>query len=196
MLEIKINRKSFLTGAGKLIVGFTFAPALANVLSSATPALAGPTTNATNQVDAWLAIDTNGGVTVYAGKVELGTGVQTAITQIVAEELYLPFSAVVSYVQGDTSLTPNQGFTAGSATISTASGVVRQAAATAFQKLLSLYSLQNGGVPTSQLVAQNGSISATGSPPLTYGQLIGGQQFNLTVNSGVTLKGPPAPRRL
>src|SRR5918992_2228364 len=43
-------------------------------------------------VDSWLAIDADGNVTLYAGKVELGTGLQTALGQIVAEELDVPFA--------------------------------------------------------------------------------------------------------
>ncbi len=157
MFDKKISRRSFLTKSGALVVGFSFAPAVASFLTSATPALAGPTTTATNQVDAWLAIDANGGVTVYSGKVELGTGVQTALSQIVAEELYLDFPQIVDFVQGDTSLTPNQGYTAGSNTIYGEGPILRQAAATAFQQLLTLAS-QQLGVSTSKLVAQGGSI--------------------------------------
>lgn len=191
MLEKKISRRKLLTKSGALVVGFSFAPAIASMLSSAAPALAGTTTVATGQVDAWLAIDANNGVTVYCGKVELGTGVETALTQIVAEELYLDFSQVVSFVQGDTSLTPNQGYTAGSQTIQSGGVQLRQAAATAFQQLLTLASTKLG-VPTSQLVAKSGSIgigpSMTGA--VTYGQLIGGHQFNLAVNTSVTVKNP------
>ena len=191
MLDKKIDRRSFLTRSGALIVGFSFAPALASFLTSTSPALASPITNATNQVDAWLTIDTNGGVTVYSGKVELGTGVQTALSQIVAEELYLDFSQIVSFVQGDTSLTPNQGYTAGSQTIQGEGPLLRQAAATAFQQLLTLAS-QKLGVSTSNLAAQGGSIGIGSSMTnaVSYGQLIGGQQFNLGVNTGVTLRNP------
>ncbi len=107
--------------------------------------------------DAWLAIDVNGGVTVYCGKVELGTGVETALSQIVAEELYLDFSHIVRFVQGDTSLTPNQSYTAGSNTIYQGGVQLRQAAATAFQELLQLAS-QQIGVAMPSLRAKNGMI--------------------------------------
>ena len=46
------------------------------------------------EVDSFLAIDAKGMVTVYSGKVDLGTGVRTALVQIAAEELDVPFSAV------------------------------------------------------------------------------------------------------
>src|SRR5579875_1701922 len=191
MLERKISRRKLLTKSGALVVGFSLAPTIASLLTSATPALAGTSTDAANQVDAWLSIDTNSNVTVYCGKVELGTGVETALSQIVAEELYLDFSQVVSFVQGDTSLTPNQGYTAGSQTIQGGGVQLRQAAATAFQQLLTMAS-QQIGVPTQPLQAKSGKIGIGHNlnRAVTYGQLIGGRQFNLTVNTSVTVKNP------
>ena len=69
-----------------------------------------------DKVDSFLAIDANGLVTVYSGKVDLGTGVLTALTQIAADELDVPLTSV-TVVQGDTALTPDQGTTWGSLTI-------------------------------------------------------------------------------
>ncbi len=46
MLDKKFNRRSFLSKSGALVVGFSFAPAIASVLTSATPAAASPVTNA------------------------------------------------------------------------------------------------------------------------------------------------------
>ena len=45
---------------------------------------------ALDEVDSFLAIDADGRVTVYSGKVDLGTGVRTALTQMAAEELDVP----------------------------------------------------------------------------------------------------------
>src|SRR5215211_4587363 len=86
-------------------------------------------------VDSWLAIDRQGIVTLYVGKVELGTGIQTALAQIFAEELDVAFNRV-TVVQGDTTLTPNQGTTAGSKSLQTAGPIIRRAAAQARQILL------------------------------------------------------------
>ncbi len=71
----------------------------------------------TSQLDDWLAIEVDGSVTAFSGKVELGTGTLTALAQIVAEELDLPLERV-HMVMGDTARTPNEGYTAGSMTIS------------------------------------------------------------------------------
>ena len=46
-----------------------------------------------DEVGGFIAIDAKGLVTLYSGKVELGTGVLTAITQIAAEELSVPFES-------------------------------------------------------------------------------------------------------
>src|ERR1700727_481828 len=67
-------------------------------------------------VESFLAINPDGTVTVFSGKVDLGTGLRTALTQIVADELDVGFSKVV-LIQGDTDLTPDQGVTFGSLSI-------------------------------------------------------------------------------
>ena len=68
------------------------------------------------QIDAWIAIAPDGAVTLFTGKVELGTGVSTALAQIAAEELDVALSRM-SVVQGDTARTPDQGGTVGSKTL-------------------------------------------------------------------------------
>ena len=203
MLDKKINRRGFLTKSGALVVGFSFVPAVASFLTPAAPALAGADTNSPDQAgsglaiddpasgDAWLAIDASGGVTVYCGKVELGTGVQTALSQIVAEELYLSFGQIVTFIQGDTSVTPNQGYTAGSQTIQGAGVQLRQAAATAFQALLQLAS-QQIGVAVPALRAQDGKIGIGHNlnRALTYGQMVSRQQIQLALDPNAPVKNP------
>ena len=82
-----------------------------------------------------LRIDADGRVTVYSGKVDLGTGRATAMAQIAAEELDVPLDRV-TVIQGDTALTPDQGVTCGSLSIQSGGMQIRQAAATARQALL------------------------------------------------------------
>jgi nicotinate dehydrogenase subunit B len=86
-------------------------------------------------VDAFLELAPDGTFAIYSGKVELGTGVATALTQIVADELGVPIQQV-HIVMGDTSRTPDQGVTAGSKTIQVAGPVLRRAAAEARRELL------------------------------------------------------------
>ncbi len=152
-------------------------------------------------VDSWLEIDASGNVTVYTGKVELGTGLKTALTQIVAEELDVPF-ARVTMVMGDTARTPNQGTTAGSKSIQVAGPVLRQAAAEARLVLLTRASEQLG-VPADDLQIREGVISALGDDTQTVpiGELVG-EPFNREVTgeapekppSSYTLVGEPIQR--
>src|SRR5262249_15994283 len=87
------------------------------------------------QVDSFLPLLPDGSVTVYTGKVDLGTGLRIAIRQMAAEELDVPIEKV-TLVEGDTALTPDQGSTGGSTGLTRGGVEVRQAAATARQALL------------------------------------------------------------
>jgi len=58
--------------------------------------------------ETFIKITADGSVTAYNGHVDLGTGIRTALGQIVAEELDVSIARVV-VVLGDTSLVPNQG---------------------------------------------------------------------------------------
>ena len=66
--------------------------------------------------ETFVKITADGSVTAYNGHVDLGTGIRTALGQIVAEELDVSFARVV-VVLGDTAVVPNQGATIASETI-------------------------------------------------------------------------------
>jgi nicotinate dehydrogenase subunit B len=183
-----ISRRQFIARAGTLAVAFSLAPTLAQTLRTEVSA-AGTTSDM--GVDSWLVIGPDNTVTIYSGKVELGTGVQTALTQIVAEELFVNFGQI-HFVQGDTAQTPgDKGYTAGSQTIQSEGPKLRIAAATAFQALLTLAS-QQIGVPNQALRAQDGQIGIGHNlnRALTYAQLIGQQQIQLTSDAKVAVKAP------
>jgi CO/xanthine dehydrogenase Mo-binding subunit len=179
-----MSRRQFVSRAGTLAVAFSLAPTLARSIPMGVQAAGGSPDLA---VDSWLVIDPDGRVTIFSGKVELGTGVETALSQIVAEELYLTLDWI-SFVQGDTSRTPDLSYTAGSQTIQTEGPTLRIAAATAFQKLLTLAS-QQIGVSTHALQARNGQIGIghNHKRARTYGELIGQQQIHHTSDSSVPL---------
>jgi len=65
------------------------------------------------RLDRWLSFATPGKVELATGRVELGQGVLTAMTQIAAEELDVATERIVIR-SGDTDRTPNEGYTAGS----------------------------------------------------------------------------------
>jgi CO/xanthine dehydrogenase Mo-binding subunit len=127
-------------------------------------------------------------VTLYAGKVDLGTGVRTALLQIVAEELDVPLASVTA-VEGDTALTPDQGATYGSQSIQTGGVQIRQAAATARNALLD-QAAQRLNVDKSELSVSDGKISAKSGATVTYAELIGGKTFELKVDKDAPMKAP------
>ncbi len=143
-----------------------------------------------NQVDDWLAIELDGTVTVFSGKVELGTGVRTALAQIVAEELDVPF-ARVKMVMGETGVTPNEGYTAGSKTIQLGGVALRDAAAEARLALLELAS-DRLDAAVDELSVREGVVSVRHHPmqTITYAELMGGRRFNRTVTGRAPLKRP------
>lgn len=197
------SRRNFLKGTGALIVSVS-AVGLAKELgmSAGAAAAVAQQTDPRDLLDTWIAIAEDGHVTAYTGKVELGQGIYTAQTQIVAEELYVPFNRV-TLIQGDTAYgpnregTPDQGTTAGSQSHPTNFNPLSRnrslltAAATAREALLNLAS-QRLGVPVDQLTINDGVISVRTDPSqqVTYGALIGGQQFSLPMNPNAPLKDP------
>ncbi len=156
---------------------------------TAAPAAASAASTA-NQVDSWLAVGQDGGVTIFSGRVELGTGTRTALAQIAADELYVPLERV-TMVQGDTAQTPDEGYTAGSKTVQVGGVNVRKAAAEARQALLELASARLGA-PASELTLNDGTISTSGdaSQQVSYGDLIGGQRFDRQISDQTPLKDP------
>src|SRR5437660_12209452 len=86
------------------------------------------------QFATFIRVTAAGSVTAYNGHVDLGTGIRTALGQIVAEELDVSFARVV-VVLGDTSQVPNQGATIASETIQVSAVPLRKAAAQARQFL-------------------------------------------------------------
>ena len=173
------SRRSFLVGAGALVVSFSMKGALQTALAQG-PFEGGTAGSAPlNQLDSWIAIAADGGVTAYTGKAELGQGISTAQIQLVAEELCVPFSRV-KLMYCDTVQTPDQGITSGSQSHPTNFNQknLAQAAATAREALLKLAS-KRLGFSADQLVAKDGVISAKIDPSkkVGYGDLVGAKKL-------------------
>src|SRR5947208_9383373 len=128
-----------------------------------------------NQLDSWIAISADGSVTAYTGKCELGHGLHTAQTQLIAEELSVPFDRV-TLIQCDTALTPDQGTTSGAQSHPTNfnQNNLALAAATAREALLQRASARLG-IGMDQLTVTDGVISAKSDPSkkIGYGDLVG-----------------------
>ena len=117
-----------------------------------------------------LRFETDRTVTVLSGKVELGQGLNDALTLICSEELALePDRIRVRY--GDTEATPDDGLTAGSGSMERAGAAVRDAARSARNELLRRAS-ERLEVPVHRLEACSGAIrpraaGAAGEPAPT-----------------------------
>ncbi len=139
-----------------------------------------------NQVGAWIHIGEDGTVSVYTGKVEVGQNIRTSLSQIVSEELRVPFDSI-KMIMGDTDLVPYDMGTFGSRSTPQMGTQLRKAAATAHQSLLELAAKTWNKKPES-LVASNGIISDGQSlNKISYGELTKGQQLLIPIADNVTV---------
>ncbi len=101
--------------------------------------------NANRRLSQWLTIESAGRVTIHPGKVEIGQGILTALAQIAADELDVALSRV-AVRPASTDLSPNEGVTSGSRSITDSGLALRHACAAARQIFLSV-TAQRTGVP-------------------------------------------------
>ncbi|MET0683534.1 MAG: molybdopterin cofactor-binding domain-containing protein [Casimicrobiaceae bacterium] len=185
MFDTRLSRRAFLKGGGALVVTFTLAP---QASGGESPRTIDKSVDP-DDVGAFLAIDSKGTATLYSGKVELGTGMLTAVTQITAEELSVPFGRVTT-IQGDTLLTPNQGPTYASLSIQNGGVQIRRAAATAREALLD-EAARKLGVAKAELAVRDGVVGLRdGSKSVSYAELVGDRKLTLKVNPVAPLKDP------
>jgi CO/xanthine dehydrogenase Mo-binding subunit len=181
-----LTRRALLRRGGALVVTFAIASHAINADAAPQPV---DKSVSPDEVGGFISIDARGQVTIYSGKVELGTGAVTAIAQIAAEELCVALDRV-TMIQGDTQLTPNQGPTYASLTIQDGGMQIRRAAATARNALLQR-AADKLKVAKDTLTARDGVVtSRTGGDKLSYPQLIGEQQLAMKIDPAATLKDP------
>jgi nicotinate dehydrogenase subunit B len=182
----RLSRRAVLAG-GALTVSFALAGARLKALAQG--AAAAPRSVDPKEVDAFLAVNGDGTVTLYTGKVDLGQGLRIAMRQIAGEELGIGVD-MIKYVEGDTALTPDQGRTSGSNGIQRGGMQIRQAAATARAALIEL-AAQRLNVKGDDLVASNGEVRRkSGGTGVRFADLIGGRNFNLKLDPKAPLKDP------
>ena len=196
-----MKRREFVKeSSAALIVGFTLKNSVLDLFAFEGNVLNGTFPAARNvdpgELDAWLAISANNKVTVYTGRVDLGTGVQTSFAQVIADELDVPFEAV-TIVMGDTGLTTDGGKSTASSNTARGGQPLIRAAAEAKQLLLNQAAIRLN-VPADRLIVQDGIIRVQGdaTKKVAYGELIGDKRFNTRLkavdpgdNRGITLEG-------
>src|SRR4051812_15642713 len=142
--------------------------------------------SASGAFETFIKITSDGSVNAYNGHVDLGTGIRTALGQIVAEELDVAFARVV-VVLGDTAVVPNQGPTIASETIQITAVPLRKAAAQARQFLLAR-AAEKLELPASELTIEDGLIRGRDNRSVSYGELIAGDAIRLELEDDVPVK--------
>src|SRR5205807_808551 len=120
-------------------------------------------------------------------KVELGQGILTALMQIAAEELDLPFDRC-NVVAADTARTPDEGHTSGSFSVENSGTALRYASAEARSILLE-QAARRLSVPADTLSVVDGVVSARDGLVIGYGELAA----DLNLHREATAKVPPKP---
>lgn len=179
MSEPIADPKALLTQSGTLAV-LRPAQVVGGLVRTAAPA--------EGALDLFLFLDETGRILAFNGHVDLGTGIRTALAQMVAEELDVPLDRV-TMVLGHTGGTPNQGATIASDTIQVSATPLRRAAAQARHHLVAL-AAQALDVAPEDLTVTEGVVhpKAGGNAGLTYATLLSGRTERLMLSDAVALK--------
>ena len=184
-----VSRRDFLRAGSAVVVSFSLGAALPKWTGAQSVA---PTADLgkpldPNEVDSFLAIHGDGSVTLYTSRVDVGTGLRTAMSQIAAEELGIPIERF-TVVEGDTALTPDHGGTGGSSGIPVGAARIRLAAATARQSLLRL-GAQQLQRPESELMVVDGFVQPVGTGlGVSFATLMSTKPLDLKIDPKAPLK--------
>jgi nicotinate dehydrogenase subunit B len=184
---LTLDRRRLLRGFGSLTLAFAVPlnPAPAQAQATAKAKLPGDLDN-NRMLSAWLRINADGTVTLMIGKVELGQGILTAVTQICADELDVDINRV-KLVSGDTWLVPNEGTTAGSQSMPGCAPAVQHASAEVRQILLELAAARLGQ-PADSLKVSDGTITGARGTTATYWDLVAGKELEREATGKAPLK--------
>jgi nicotinate dehydrogenase subunit B len=178
-----LSRRSLLKAGGALVVSIGMPVALDTVLGigeafaqGAKPPLM------PDQLSSYIAVNADGTVSAFFGKMDMGQGLFVAIGQMVAEELDVPFKSV-TVIMGDTATSVNQGGASGSTGIQMGGKQMRMAAAEARRVLVDLAAAKLGLSPDA-LTITDGVVHAKDdrSKRASYAELIGGRYFNVQLD--------------
>ncbi|WP_205189713.1 molybdopterin cofactor-binding domain-containing protein, partial [Burkholderia sp. LMG 13014] len=197
--DIDEGRRHFMI-SGALFVAFSLAPAAraaaevviadegaAVHVAKATETLAG-SLKTNPLLDAWIKITPEGKVTVFTGKVELGTGVRTALLQVAAEELNMKPS-LITFLTADTGASPDEGLTAGSHTMADSGSALLNAAAQV-RGLLVDGAAKQFGVDPRLLSVADAVIKAPDGRTMRYGDAVRTVDLHRNATPSSPLKDP------
>ena len=181
--KASFTRRSVLLGGGALVVSVGAAVSLDTVLSIQQAGAQGAKPPLTpDQLSSYIAVNADGSVSAFFGKMDMGHGLRVAIAQMVAEELDVPFKAVKVFM-GDTATSVNQGGASGSTGIHFGGKQMRMAAAEARRVLIEMAAAKLDA-PVANMIVVNGVVSDAFNRDKTtsYAELIGGKYFNVQLD--------------
>ncbi len=174
------SRRAMLKAGGALVVSIGMPIGLDTVLAINTAYAQGAKPPLTpDQLSSFIAINADGSVSAFFGKMDMGQGLFTAIGQIVAEELDVPFKSV-KVIMGDTATSVNQGGASGSTGVQNGGKQMRVAAAEARRVLVEMAAQKLGVIPD-RVTVTDGVVS-DGEKKVSYAELIGGRYFNVQLD--------------
>jgi nicotinate dehydrogenase subunit B len=175
------SRRSLLKAGGALIVSIGAPVPLDFAYADDTPGMSATVKPALtpDQLSSYIAVNADGTISAFFGKIDMGQGLFVAVGQIVAEELDVPFDRVKVFM-GDTATSVNQGGASGSTGLQEGGRQMRVAAAEARRVLLER-AAQELEVPADQLVVTDSVVYAANgaAKKVSYADLIGGRYFNV-----------------
>ena len=181
-----LSRRAFLSATGALVVALVepaeFAQAAAKILPSR-PALT------PDKLSSYIAIDPDGTVIAYYGKIDGGQGLETSIAQLVAEEIDVPWERV-RVVMGDSALTINMGGATAGNGLRQGGLIMRRTAAEA-RRLLIEMAAEVLNKPAAELTVTDGVVHALSDPEtkpatnpakrISYAELVGGRHLDAPI---------------
>jgi nicotinate dehydrogenase subunit B len=194
----ELSRRAFISGTGALVITL----ATVDRGDAATGDAPAQPSLQPDRLDSYVAIETDGSITAYYGKIDGGQGLGTSIAQMVAEELDVPLERV-HLVMGDTGRTVNMGGASAATGVSRAGMNLRKMAAEARRLMIDM-AAKRLGVAVEHLTVEDGVIhdTADANRCISYADLIGGGRFEapvkwngemglgLAVSGQAKLKGP------
>ena len=180
----QFSRRAMLKAGGALVVSIGMPIGLDTVLDIGQAFAQGATRPPLmpDQLSSYIAVNADGTVSAFFGKMDMGQGLFVAIGQMVAEELDVPFKAV-TVIMGDTATSVNQGGASGSTGIQLGGKQMRMAAAEARRVLVEMAAAKLG-LPADALTVTDGVVHAKSdaSKKASYAELIGGRYFNVQLD--------------
>src|SRR5690242_2114991 len=187
--QMNMDRRAFLASSGALVVSFALGSAGAAVQEAGGGKNPLPgSLEQDSMLDAWIRIGSDGTITVFTGKAELGQGIKTALIQVAAEELVVD-PARIALVTADTARTPNEQYTAGSQSMQHSGTAIMNAAAQVRGLLVNLAAAK-WGVAAEQLSVQNQAVRAPDGRTIGYAELVSDGVLHVRAEASSPLRDP------